>query len=109
MSGEKTLSGCPNCKTPLISTLVFRGAEWYCWRCRATYGLLESVSVPCTPAIRARLQKKRLWFDKHAKHIWTAGAKKRGCKKCETEMHASHLMDTEKAAHAKAIKALLVP
>lgn len=38
-------AGCPTCKTPLIGTMAFSGAEFYCLECGRTCGWLSPYAL----------------------------------------------------------------
>lgn len=49
---------CPRCSaiTPLISTMAFTGAEFYCLECGGHFGFLSPRAVEDTPALSAQLK-----------------------------------------------------
>jgi ribosomal protein L37AE/L43A len=103
---------CPNCGTPLISTFLFPGAEWFCMKCKARGGLIGfGKEVVATKELLSVLYPLRKKFERHASHIWIGGAFKVGCSKCITQgqyksYHAWHLTPEEKVRQDNSVKAL---
>lgn len=56
---------CPRCpgEVPLISTLEFRGAEFYCMECGAKVGFLSPRPVEATEALKAEHDRLRARYD----------------------------------------------
>lgn len=65
---EAPFACCPRCPdlTPLISTCVFRGAEFYCLECGARVGFLSPKPGEPTPELRARYEALQAEWDEHA-------------------------------------------
>lgn len=53
---------CPHCDEPLVSTMAWDRAEFYCLSCGAHLGFLEPVGKPETPELLARTEALRLEF-----------------------------------------------
>lgn len=65
--GEKApVACCPECPdpTPLVSTLIFSYAEFYCLECGGRYGFLEARAEEETEQLRERREANlRAWKD----------------------------------------------
>lgn len=70
---------CPRCPdlTPLISTCVFRGAEFYCLECGAHVGFLSPKPGEPTPELRARHEQLQAEWDEHAGDLIVDGREAR--------------------------------
>lgn len=75
--GRKTapMACCPDCEgdVPLISTLHFAYAEFYCLECGGHFGFLDPKAVEDTPQLKARHLRLRAEFDLHAKKLLPDG------------------------------------
>ncbi len=63
------LACCPRCPepTPLIGTIRFYKAEWYCLECGGRFGFLSPRTVEDTPELKARYEElQREWDDNTA-------------------------------------------
>lgn len=60
---------CPRCSEPLVSTLAWDRAEFYCLSCRGNFGFLDPVGAPETPELLAWAEAIRVEF-----HALAAGA-----------------------------------
>lgn len=94
------------CETPLISTIIFRGAEYFCKICKNTYGLF---GVPDradkTPELEKQFKNNTDWFYKISVDIMADGGMRLdNCKTCKEnyEAHTYHATDVEWAKHKKA-------
>lgn len=69
MSEQKTILICANHEeeypTPLISTLVFRGAEKWCPFCGETGDIFYGERVPSTPELEQRKEKYKKASDEY--------------------------------------------
>lgn len=54
LQGTKPMACCPHDGEPLICTLEFNGAEFYCVTCERTYGFLSPTPKPWTAELQAR-------------------------------------------------------
>lgn len=97
MSNDK-ISVCPNCDNPLISTVAFAGAEWFCWECRWRGGIFYEKSVGRTTELVEKLKSDNMKFDEIRSDLWLGGERVSECKKCEDgkERHVHHLTHKEK-------------
>jgi hypothetical protein len=100
------LAGCPSCKAPLISTMVFARAEFYCLECGQRWGFLNPTPLDPTPELDARYEALKAEWDKHAApylrvgHWWM-----HDCDACapHREYHCDHATPQERAAHRIAL------
>ena len=63
------MATCPRCAEPLVSTLAWDKAEFYCLSCGGHFGFLDPVGAPETPELLARMEAVRAEF-----HALAAGA-----------------------------------
>ena len=99
---------CPRCEepTPLIATMAFSGAEFYCLECGGRFGFLSPRGVEPTPELVARSEALTAEWDEHAgRKLLTSGAWHRDCEACapRREPHTDHATDAEKDAHDEAM------
>lgn len=102
----KEMAMCPECDTPLISTLVFKGAEFYCLDCGGAFGFLAPRGAECTPEVEAQYQERKAEWDEHAgRKLLAMSGWHRDCEQCEPrrEYHIVHATDEERKAdkHAR--------
>lgn len=99
MSNDKKICVCPVCGNPLIATMAFAGAEWFCWECRWKGGVFHEKTINSAPELEKKLEVDTVKFDEIRHDLWLGGQRVAGCKKCEKrkELHAHHLTKKEKA------------
>lgn len=100
---------CRRCQEPLVSTMMFRKAEFYCVNCGATYGYLEPVPATETPELLSRMDANRTEFENLAKgHIGDGAYHMDDCETCRTK-HEPHLYHAtpEELAEDQAARARL--
>lgn len=102
---------CPDCGVPLIGTVLFARAEFFCRTCRGTFGFLEPVGAPETPELLEVIERDRVWFRAMASGAIPRGGMLSACATCsETNRpHELHTTEEEWAASNKAFKRLLDP
>ena len=97
------------CGLPLISTLLFRGAEWYCSKCCNTYGFFDVPRVAdATPKIKAQNKALADKFHELSKSCVPRGCYMKDCARCKANDgdHTAHLTDDEALASGAAYKKL---
>ncbi len=57
-------AGCPTCKAPLIATLAFQGAEFYCLECGNTCGWLSPYRLNAAE-VKDRMEALQAEWDEH--------------------------------------------
>lgn len=57
LGGERPMACCPRDGEPLISTIRWRGAEFFCMICRQKFGFLSPVPKEKTQALEDRYQE----------------------------------------------------
>ncbi len=99
---------CNNCEHPIVSTMIFRGAEKFCPSCGAARDLFFGKRVPATKELLAEKNKIDKEFGDIVKDILGQGAMYRNCKICseKSEYHSLHATQEEKDNHYKALKKL---
>jgi hypothetical protein len=98
-------AGCPNCGAPLISTLDFPGAEFYCLECGRKCGFLSPHPLEATPEVEAQHSALQAEWDEHVgRRLLFHNGWLHDCEKCKphAEPHSEHATDEEWAAHRKA-------
>jgi hypothetical protein len=97
---------CPRDGAPLISTLAFRKAEFYCLDCGGHFGFLSPDAAEDTPELRARYEALKSEWDEHAgSKLLADGGWYEDCERCEPggEPHTAHAAAEELAAHEAAL------
>lgn len=66
---------CPRCSepTPLISTIMFYKAEFYCLECGGRFGFLSPRPVEATPELDGRHKALQAEWDEHTKGLIVEG------------------------------------
>ena len=87
------VSAC--CGRPLVSTLCFSGAEFYCTVCGNTYGILDAPDhVEVTQDVAQRMETDRRYFNSVATYTIPYRSKRIGCEQCDRagsgEYHHDH-------------------
>lgn len=96
---------CPRDGAPLISTMAFSGAEFYCLECGAHLGWMSPRGVESTPEVEARYESLLAEWDEHAGRKLLIRGWYGDCDRCSShrEYHTEHATDEERAAHAAAM------
>jgi len=105
---NKVIACCPNCDNPVISTIQFPRAEWFCWACKWTGGIFDAKSKDLTASNQKKLDADQKTFDKASEGYVGVGCRFTKCEKCKNnnEDHRVHWTDEEQTNHSKA-KALI--
>lgn len=101
---------CPDCERPLISTMIFSKAEFFCRKCKRTLGYLEPDPAEDSPELQAIIDADEKWFRPIASKCMPIGGKLRTCDKCRTTgdySHADHATEQEKKDSKAAYHELL--
>ena len=90
-----------HCETPMVSTCMFSGSEYYCPSCGTGLGIMNTESVKATPELLEDHKKNRELFDQIAGACIPAGCRFHKCGTCQGKnedhrIHASHA-DLEKS------------
>jgi hypothetical protein len=59
---DPPMATCPKDDEPLVATLEFRGAEFYCVVCHTKYGFLSPKPAESTPLLEARLDELKVLY-----------------------------------------------
>lgn len=99
------------CGTPLVTTFVFSGAEYYCVRCGSTYGMFDVPRKIETPALREEWGRNRAAFDSVANRVIPQNSLRLDCEKCAAPnrpngYHHEHATSEQAAASDEAYAAL---
>lgn len=96
------------CGKPLVGTLIFPGAEYFCTVCGNAYGMFGAPNrVDATPEMLALHESLAERFRAVAKDCIPFGAQLRDCPKCcGSEPHHHHATDGEMEASDAAYRAL---
>ena len=86
------------CGTPLVSTVMFSGAEFFCVKCASTIPLFNAERVDSTPELVKEKESNVAWFRETASDYIPPGCWKSSCGKCNRggEHHIDHATDEEK-------------
>jgi hypothetical protein len=103
------LAVCPGCGAPLIPTMTFPGAEFYCLECGRKLGMFSPDGVDETPERMARYEALKAEWDEHAEgKLLIPRSWKDGCPNCQLgnvqRFHVDHATDAERAAHEAAME-----
>lgn len=99
---------CPSCGsgTPLISTMAFPGAEFYCLDCGDRFGFLSPISGGDGPEIIAKMAEyQKEWDENVGEKLITPRSwySAEICDKCSMETpHEQHATEEEWAADREA-------
>ena len=96
---SKQIAICRYCKTPLIWTFAFIGAEYYCISCGSCTGMIGGADkVDETPELKKLKSSVNRKWGQVKKHLVMARFLRKDCPKCKgDETHNMHLTDKEKA------------
>ena len=100
------MATCPRDGAPLIATMAFRKAEFYCLECGARLGFLSPRPAAPTPELDARYEALKAEWDEHARHAVLIHGWYENCDKCKaglSEYHPAHATAEELAAHEAAL------
>jgi len=105
---KRTVATCPHCRQPVISTLVFGGAEKYCRHCKQAFGMFDVDSVEWTAELQLIIDADRAWFAPIAVRCIAHGMRRRDCPQCEGgEYHRAHASSEAMADSERAYRELL--
>lgn len=95
-----------NCGSPLISTFMFSGAEYFCMECGSSYGMFDTDRVDSNPELEKRHKRLEAKWEKISKHLLTGGVMFRSCDTCteKREAHINHATEEELKLHKAALK-----
>lgn len=84
-----------HCGTPLVPTMKFSKAEYYCRECGETFGMFDGFErTPVTPELSAAMEENIAWFRDASKDLIARGMRRRDCAQCEAgEYHSEHCGD----------------
>lgn len=106
---SNTIVVCLRCGTPLISTLKFSKAEWFCAACAEPFGLIEGKRVLLNYKLEVRYDEAVTWFDEQAVGAIAIGERRTDCPQCDTgDDHLNHVDDETRKASEEAYKRLLL-
>lgn len=99
---NKEIAVCPDDGYPLVGTFMRSGAEFYCLKCRGSYGMFYEDHAKATPARLKKKEEAEIIVGFLRGFIHTGGGQIRGCKKCfptncEGQLHVQHLTEKEKS------------
>lgn len=98
---------CPSCDEPLIMTMAWRKAEFYCINCGAHSGWLDPKPVVANPELQARYDAIKAEWDVLSVGLIAQSAHYLDtCEQCRAEPHEQHATDDEQGAHAAALDRL---
>lgn len=82
------------CGKPVVSTMHFSGAEYYCIDCGAQLGMFDAERVESTPRLdRLKANRDKKWESVASKLI-TPNSWRRSCDKCDSGKGEYHYMHT---------------
>jgi hypothetical protein len=103
------VAACPECKEPVVSTLIFPYKEFLCVCCGWTGGYLDPVATPdkLADAAMKRHDEYREKFKVATKGLVAHSGWRADCEKCATDKcHCNHITDDERVSDATAREAL---
>ena len=96
-----------HCGTPMVGTLMFGGAEFYCVKCGETQGVFgPAVTVPWTAKLGEEGKLNQNVFRKIAAVCIPVGCRFPKCKKCDGQDHLLHASNEELNKSSEAYKRL---
>jgi hypothetical protein len=100
------------CNHPLVSTMLFSGAEYFCMKCGTKYGMLEAERVDVTPELAAAKDSIEAHFKELTQAIVPWKSYRVDCLQCSKpdgtrEYHWLHMTPEEKRASNKAVDDLM--
>jgi hypothetical protein len=97
---------CPN--EPLVSTMLFRRAEFYCVSCGSHLGYLDPKPAEPTPELDDRAHAVQQEFDTLSKGALSLGGMHRDCSTCmeHRQPHIEHATPDELKASVAAYERL---
>lgn len=105
--GEPRMATCPNDGEPLVPTMVFSQAEFYCLECGSRFGFLAPRAAKQTEELAARYKVLLAeWEENVGGRLLIAGGWRDDCEKCRPrgESHVAHAAEEERLAHVAAIE-----
>lgn len=87
------------CGTPLVCTMMFSGAEWYCIKCQTFLPLFDAERIDWTPGLAQEQEENKDWFYEVTADYMPLTAYRSGCENCDPstgEHHIDHATDEEK-------------
>lgn len=101
MGEDRPTKYAVHCGVPLIPTMVFRKAEFYCLECGAALGMFSPMTSKATPELHAKYDELKAEWDEHASGVvpnhefWRSD-----CPRCsgDGEPHPLHMTDEEREA-----------
>jgi len=96
------------CGTPLISTMVFNGAEFYCRKCGSKYGMFGAfATAESTPELDVESEANQEWFYEIMSDYITPRSRRIDCEKCDKgEDHLLHATPEQLKASDAALEKL---
>lgn len=93
----KEIAICPHCNEPLILTMIFPGAEYYCLMCGSSYGMLSVSKTLSSEELNYKKKQYEKIFKILAKDIIPYGCYFNKCEKCKKfeDTHAEHATEKE--------------
>lgn len=93
---------CHRDGNPLISTLIFSQAEWFCMECRNAYGLMNVDREPWTEELQQKLDEQKAEFEELRKDCIPHGSYRRDCDQCMCRGEFNNKPRTPHIEHASA-------
>lgn len=101
---------CPRCVVPVVMTMAFSHAEFYCLDCGAHLGFLSPVAADVTDRLLEQLAARKAEFEQlGGADLIAPFSYHRDCASCSIatrESHDMHGTDEERARHDAALIAL---
>ena len=111
MADTRTAMRRACCGAPLIPTMKFSGAEYYCRTCRNIYGMMVCPEeVEMTTEMQALFDADVKWFRGASKDCIPRGARYGDCDQCQhncDEPHSDHAATDALEKSRRAYAALL--
>lgn len=98
---------CPDCSRPVLPTMVFNQAEYYCPSCKHAFGLLDVASVADSAELVEEKVALSEQYEPFLKQCIAYGMKRMDCDKCnQGEYHRDHATTYEVLASDRAYQIL---
>lgn len=98
---------CPSCNVPLVSTMAWPRAEFYCLDCGRHLGFMSPVGAEETPELLEDMESRRVEFEENAGSKLVGDFWLEDCDECDpgrSSYHSAHATAEDWEEHEQAIE-----